>query len=335
MYFLSNKKLILFKNLEESDSIMSLSSSIQRTIVNSVIFRGIGLHSGVPCVARVSEQSPNSGISFITRGVSIPATVDHVVSTDLSTTLASPNFPHLKISTVEHILAAISAAGIDNAQIEVNGLEIPILDGSSKLFLNAFLESGTKIQLSPIHTHMRYLLNINKPVHVASHQGEAWLLPKPPVGYKIKNGNIYPVKNKQNQKNTGLTLSAEIDFSDRGLPRSYVETSISSFSVDVSNARTFAFQTDIENMKANGLVLGGSLDNSVVFDSNGSPLNAEGLRFDNEWARHKLLDCVGDLSLIGKPLIGHYHGIKPDHALNIKLIRKLLSDTDNYTIVSA
>ena len=304
---------------------MSLYSSIQRTIVNSVTFRGIGLHSGVPCVVRVSEQPPNSGISFISRGVSIPATVDHVVSTDLSTTLASPNFPHSKISTVEHILAAISAAGIDNAQIEVNGLEIPILDGSSKLFLDAFLESGTKIQLSPIHTHTRYLLNIDKPVHVASHQGEAWLLPKPPVGYKIKN----------NQKDMGLTLSADIDFSDRGLPRSYVETSISSFSVDVSNARTFAFQTDIENMKANGLALGGSLDNAVVFDSNGSPLNMEGLRFDNEWARHKLLDCVGDLSLIGKPLIGHYHGIKPGHALNIKLIRKLLSDTDNYTIVSA
>lgn len=314
---------------------MSLYSSIQRTLANAVIFRGIGLHSGVPCIARVSEHPPNSGISFILRGVSIPATVEHVVSTDLSTTLASPNAPHIKISTVEHILAAISAAGIDNAQIEVNGLEIPILDGSSKLFLDAFQESGTKIQLSPIHTHTRYLLNIDKPVHVASCQGEAWLLPKSPDGYKIKDAYIYPVKDKQNQNNTGLTLSADIDFSDRGLPRSYVETSISRFSVDVSNARTFAFQDDIENMQANGLTLGGSLDNAVVFDSNGSPLNPEGLRFDNEWARHKLLDCVGDLSLIGKPLIGHYHGIKPGHALNIKLIRKLLSDTDNYTIVTA
>ena len=131
----------------------------------------------------------------------------------------------------------------------------------------------------------------------------------------------------------GLTLSADVDFSERGLPRSTVETSIDQFAKDIAASRTFTFEQDIDQLWRAGLAKGGSLDCALFFDDAGAPVNSGGLRFPDEWARHKLLDCIGDLALAGRPLHAHYHGVRPGHSLNVALVEELLSCEENYTTV--
>lgn len=320
---------------------MTLYSQFQKTLSRKIIFNGIGLHSGfLNCKISIFPQPPNSGISFISNGIKIPATVDSVVSTKLSTTISSKKNPNTKISTIEHLMAAFSATKIDNALVEVNGPEIPILDGSSIEFVDSILKNGISEQIDKNKCFPKYFLKIETPVHASlnDNDSEAWLFPtKCDKNKFIKNYNInYDENNNQNSIENikfDFTLSGNIDFSENNLPQKHIKTSVSKFH-EIAGARTFAFEKDIEFMRKHGLAKGGSLSNAVVFDNKGNALNKEKLRFKDEWAKHKLLDCIGDLYLCGKPIIGHYHGNKPGHELNIKLVRKLLSDKNNFSIIS-
>ena len=344
----------------------------------SAQFRGVGLHTGATaCAARVLPMPAGSGIIFelmpsaahegqgdSARGDRvavvaashraktrrIPAAVAYVAATNHATTLAAPDDPTVRLSTVEHLLAALSASSVDNALVQVTGPEVPILDGSSAPFMAEFqrcglapavpIPSSSSSSSSSPAVAQREVLRIRRPVSVSDAAGRsrAWLLPCSTSSSSSSASSIPPT----------LSLSADVDFSARGLPRTVIATRLPDFARDLAACRTFAFHSDVARMRAAGLAGGGSLDNAVVFDDTSgrasatttnttafpAPLNPGGLRRPDEWARHKLLDAVGDLVLAGRPIWGHYHGVRPGHAVNVRLVRKLLSDDANYEIVS-
>jgi UDP-3-O-[3-hydroxymyristoyl] N-acetylglucosamine deacetylase len=310
-------------------------------LARTVTLSGVGLHSGDACAVHVRSGAPGSGVVFRTAsGDVVRATVDAVASTDFATTLVAPDGG--SVATVEHLLAAVSACRLDDLRVDVDGPEIPILDGSSREFIEAFERCGLmpacKDAQKSRHSCRRYI-DVKRPVHVATadETREAWLLPKPP--HAVFTAALAPGSSAADQLALawqhcdtvfGLTLSADVDFSDRGLQRCTVETSVDRFVEDVAAARTFTFQQDIAQLWDAGLAKGGSLDCAVFFDDAGEPLNPGGLRFPDEWARHKLLDCIGDLALAGHPLHAHYHGVRPGHALNVALVKELLSSEENY-----
>jgi UDP-3-O-[3-hydroxymyristoyl] N-acetylglucosamine deacetylase len=265
---------------------------------------GIGVHSGSHVRMVLSPAPVDTGIVFVRSDVRggvdnvIRAHADSVSETRNCTTLA--NKGGVEIATVEHLMSACAGLGVDNLIVEVDGPEVPILDGSSAPFVQVLLNAGLKEQ----HAPQRYI-RILEPIEVRMGAKSAALLP---------SGAF-----------EGLDLDVTIRFADAaiGVQRRTVQLTAESFLADIADARTFGFMSDVDAMRAAGLGRGASMDNTLVVDA-GRVMNPEGLRFDDEFVRHKLLDAVGDLSLAGAPICGRFVADQPGHALNARLVRALL-----------
>lgn len=283
----------------------------QRTVREKVSCTGTGVHTGNQITIEVLPAPEDTGITFIRTDVpnamELRAHVDNVVDTTLATTLAAGvNGSRVVVSTVEHLMAAFMGLGIDNARVLINGPEVPILDGSSAPFVEMLQSVGVESQRKP----KRYLV-IKKEVRISEGGKEARIAPS--STYKIK---------------------CELDFDHPLIPPTpySFEFSERGFVREISRARTFGFMKDVEALRARGLARGGSLENAIVIDEY-RVLNPEGLRYADEFVRHKILDCIGDLSLFGMPVLGKVTMKRPGHALNTQLVRKVLSDPKAYEIV--
>jgi len=278
----------------------------QRTIKNSIKATGIGLHTGKKITLSLNPAPAETGIIFtrtdLDNIINIKACPENVGDTTLSTTLISNN---IKVSTVEHLLSAIAGLGIDNLFINLDGPEVPIMDGSAGPFVFLLQSAGIKEQKKP-----KKFIRILKPIEVKDEETGKWVKFAPFDGFKVAFtiGFDHPVFQDKTHK-------AVLDFSTV----SYVK--------EVSRARTFGFMRDVELLRSKNLALGGSLDNAVVVDDH-RVLNADGLRYEDEFVKHKILDAVGDLYLLGKSLIGSFEGYKSGHDLNNRLLRKLIENQD-------
>lgn len=282
---------------------------MQHTMSKTAILSGVGVHSGAETSLKIKKAEANDGIIFVRTDVSdrdnrIPAKWDRVVDTRLCTVIG--NDAGVTVGTVEHLMAALRACGVDNAIIELDGPEVPIMDGSSEPFVVAIHKAGLKTQAAP-----RKAIKILKEV-VLEDAGKRVVL-KPAIGSKFK---------------------AEIEFAHPLIGRQDYEIEMFSghFLSDISDARTFGFMHEVTAMRAVGLALGGSLENAVVLDQTGV-LNEEGLRYADEFARHKVLDAVGDLFLAGAPIIGQYEGFKAGHAMNNQILHKLFATEGAWSMV--
>ncbi len=288
---------------------MSSNTYNQRTLSEPVRFRGIGLHSGAQVNLSLLPAPVNHGIVFVRtdtpRPVAIPALAEHVVDTSLATTLGKDG---VRVGTVEHLMSALAGMGVDNARVELDGPEVPIMDGSAAPFAALISEAGVREQEEP-----RRLLVIRKPITVMDGDKEASLSPASRFRVSCSIDFKHPLITEQ---------SFEMEFSDRCFAR------------EISRARTFGFLRDVEMLKKMGLARGGTLENAIVVDEF-SILNPEGLRFPDEFVRHKILDAIGDVSLFGRPVVGHLKVFKTGHALNHKLVQKVLADPSSYELVSA
>jgi len=282
----------------------------QRTLKTSVSVTGVGLHSGEKVTLSLRPGAINSGIVFRRVDVKpveeMQARADLVNDTRLSTCMEQNG---VRIATIEHLMSALAGLGIDNACIEMDGAEVPIMDGSAGTFI-FLLQSAGIVEQSAAKKFIR----IKKTVEVK--QGDKWVRFEPYNGYKLTFtiNFAHPVF-----ANTKQHVTVDLD------EHSYIR--------DISRARTFGFMQDVENMRAQGLALGGSLDNAIVMDEY-RVLNADGLRFEDEFVKHKVLDAIGDLYLLGHPVIGAFSGFKSGHALNNALLRELLADEDAWEFVT-
>jgi UDP-3-O-[3-hydroxymyristoyl] N-acetylglucosamine deacetylase len=269
----------------------------ERTISKPVEVVGIGLHKGVPVRLRLEPMEAGSGILFYRpdKGVTIPATPEYVVDTRLATTIGKGG---VTISTIEHLLSAISAFGIDNLRIVVDNDEIPIMDGSSYPFVMLLREAGIRELESP-----KKFLKVVKPVEVREGGKVAQLLPSDDIEFKFEINFDHPMIGHQ-----------ELDFKF-SLP-AYIE--------EIARARTFGFLKEVEYLRSIGLALGGSLENAIVLDET-SILN-DSLRYPDEFVRHKILDAIGDLRLLGGNFIGEYRGVAAGHHLNHLLTLKAVEE---------
>jgi len=274
----------------------------QRTLRNSIRATGVGLHSGQKVLMVLRPAPPNVGIVFrrtdLEPPVDIPARATNVTETTLGTTLAVGG---ATVSTVEHLLSALAGLGIDNAFIELSAAEVPIMDGSAGPFV--FLIQSAGIEEQPAR---KRFVRIRRRVEVRD--GDKWARFDPYDGFKV-NFEIefqHPIFRKHGQR-------AVMDFST------------SSFLREISRARTFGFMRDLEFLRSRNLALGGTLDNAIVLDDY-RILNEDGLRYEDEFVKHKILDAIGDLYLLGHSLIGEFTGFKSGHGLNNQLLRVLLAD---------
>lgn len=276
----------------------------QKTLKKSVSESGIGLHSGKEVNITLRPAVSDTGIVFkrvdLPGSPSVRAICDYVSDTRLATTIKRGD---AVISTVEHLMAAFSLMRIDNAIVEIDGPEVPIMDGSAAFFVKTIKEGGIIVQES-----LRRYIVVTRPVIVESNGSKA---------------AIYPSAESR--------VTCSVDFNHQALePQSLTVSTLSVvFEEEVSDARTFGFLKDIDMLKASGLALGGSLENAVVIDESGI-INEEGLRYPDELVRHKILDSIGDLYLMGAPVIGHFMSYKGGHALTYKLVSKLLSDIESW-----
>jgi len=278
----------------------------QRTLKTSVRTTGIGLHGGGKVYMNLRPAPVNSGITFrrvdLDVPVEIPAHALNVTQTTLGTTLENRG---ARVSTVEHLMAALAGLGVDNAFVDLTAAEVPIMDGSSAPFVFLLQSAGIEEQSAP-----KRFIRIRKPVEVR--EGDKWVRLEPHNGYRL-NLEInfdHPVLRRRRQH-------ASLDFSTV------------SFLKEISRARTFGFLSQIESLREQNLTLGGSMDSAVVMDDY-RVLNEDGLRFQDEFVRHKILDAVGDLYLVGGCFIGEFSGYKSGHLLNNRLVRALLERREAY-----
>ena len=286
----------------------------QRTLKSLTQAVGVGLHSGQRVELTLRPAPPDTGIVF--RRVDLPLVVDIRVSaeavtdTRLASTISSGQ---AKVLTVEHLMSACAGLGIDNLYIDITAEEVPILDGSASSFVFLLQSAGIVLQNAP-----KKFVRVLKPVEVRQGEGDAtkWARLTPYEGYQ---------------------LSFEIDFDhpavDSTGQRVVFDMGSNSYSRDIARARTFGFTKDVEMMRANGLALGGGLDNAIVMDDY-KVLNSDGLRYNDEFVKHKILDAMGDLYLLGKPLLAKYSAFRSGHALNNLLLRELLAHSDAYEVVT-
>lgn len=282
----------------------------QRTLKTLIRSAGIGVHSGNKVHLTLRPAQPDTGIVF--RRVDLDPPVDiragalAVTDTRLSTCLGAGK---ATVSTVEHLMSALCGLGIDNAYVDMDAPEVPIMDGSASPFV--FLIQSAGIEEQPV---AKKFIRVKKAVEV--HDGDKWVKLEPHAGFKLEFGIVFnhPAFDKSQQTVT-------IDFAET----SYVK--------EVARARTFGFVQEVETLRANGLGLGGNLDNVIVMDEY-RVLNSEGLRYDDEFVKHKVLDAIGDLYQLGHPLIGAFSAHKSGHALNNRLARALLADAEAYEIVT-
>jgi UDP-3-O-[3-hydroxymyristoyl] N-acetylglucosamine deacetylase len=286
----------------------------QRTIKQVVHTTGVGLHSGTKVVLTLHPAAPDTGIVFrrvdLDPVVEFPASAMAVGDTRMASVLIKDG---ARVSTVEHLMSAAAGMGIDNMYVDVSAEEIPIMDGSASSFVYLLQQSGVEEQPVP-----KKFIRVLKPVEVREGKGKAekWARLSPADGFKL---DFFIEFN--HPAVDGTTQRAQVDFGDV----SYVH--------DVARARTFGFMQDVEMLRGIGLARGGSLENAIVMDEY-RILNSDGLRYEDEFVRHKILDAIGDLYLVGHPLLASYEAHKSGHGLNNLLLRALLEQPDAYEIVS-
>jgi len=282
----------------------------QRTLKSSIRASGVGLHSGRKVLMVLRPAPVNTGIVFrrtdLETPVDVPARATNVTETTLGTTLCHGD---VKVSTVEHLLSALAGLGVDNAFIELSAPEVPIMDGSAAPFVFLIQSAGLEDQSAS-----KRFVRVRKPVEVT--EGDKWARFEPYEGFRL-NFEIefeHPIFRRHGQR-------AVMDFSTTAFLR------------EISRARTFGFMRDLEYMRARNLALGGTLDNAIVLDDY-RVLNEDGLRYEDEFVKHKILDAIGDLYLLGHCLIGEFRGFKSGHGLNNRLLRTLIADASAWEEVT-
>ena len=278
----------------------------QTTLKSRVTLDGVGVHSGKPVSITLTPADPDTGVVFHCSGdAEIRAVVSEIGATDLCTMLGDAGAQH--IATVEHLMAALFGLGVDNVAIEIDGNEVPILDGSSAAFVEAIDQAGI-VEQSAKRRYIRVL----KPVRIDN--GASWAEFKPYGGTRFE---------------------VEIDFESPAIGRQSFASDIdaATFRRDLSRARTFGFMKDVERLWAAGFALGSSLENTVVIGDDNRVINMEGLRYRDEFVRHKTLDAMGDLALAGARFIGCFRSYRGGHRLNAAALRRLLSDHSAFEIV--
>ncbi len=284
------------------------NSNSQQTIAKPVSINGIGLHSGVNVSMKLYPAKADYGIKFLrkdlTRNNIIEALWSNVTNTKLSTTIS--NRSGASVSTIEHLMSALSGLHIDNIKIEIDGPEVPIMDGSSIKFVD--LIEQTSIQSL---NKRRKILKVKKNI-------------------KVDNNDSYAELKPNNQ----FSIDFEIDFPSKLISKQSCQLQLvnGNYKTDIASARTFGFERDVDMLRSNGLALGGSLDNAVVVGES-KILNSDGLRFKDEFVRHKILDSIGDLYLAGAPIQGYFFGNKSGHYLNNLLLKSLFADKNNYKYI--
>ena len=280
---------------------MSASGYFQHTVAGPVIFAGIGLHTGAHVRVSVRPSAPDTGIVFVRTDVQnrdnrVPVAAEAVCQTQLGTVIG--NGDDVRVSTIEHLMAALAALSIDNCVVEVDGPEVPIMDGSSEPFVQILDRASRRKQEA-----VRQYIEILTPIRVEEGDKRAALLPA-----------------------DRFEVAFEIAFGSKAIGRQAVDLAIDedSFRSELSNCRTFGFLRDVEALRAIGLARGGSMENAVVIDGD-RVLNPEGLRRKDEFVRHKALDAVGDLYVLGAPIIGRFEGVLAGHGLNNAVVRALLA----------
>ncbi len=290
----------------------------QRTLKSLTRAVGVGVHGGQRVELTLRPAAPDTGIVFrrvdLPTPVDIPVTAMAVCDTRMATTISPGGDPGApKVHTIEHLLSACAGLGLDNLIVDITAEEVPILDGSAASFVFLLQSAGIELQKAP-----KRFLRILKPVEIREGEGRGlkWARLEPFNGYK---------------------LTFEISFDHPAVDQTgqYVSFDMGSgqYKRDIARARTFGFTKDVEAMRARGLGLGGSMDNAIVIDDY-RVLNADGLRYDDEFVKHKILDAIGDLHVAGHPLLGAYTAFKSGHALNNKLLRAVLADASAYEIVT-
>jgi UDP-3-O-[3-hydroxymyristoyl] N-acetylglucosamine deacetylase len=286
----------------------------QRTLKSLTKAVGVGVHSGQRVELTLRPAPPDTGIVFrrtdLPTPVDIAMTAESVTDTRMATTVSSGS---AKVSTVEHLMSACAGLGIDNLIVEITAEEVPILDGSAAAFVYLLQTAGIALQKAP-----RRFIRVTQPVEVREGTGtaEKWARLEPYHGYKLSFDIIFdhPAVDSTGQ-HVEFDLGAD------------------SYTRDIARARTFGFTRDAEMLRANGLGLGGGMDNAILMDDY-KVLNAGGLRYDDEFVKHKVLDAMGDMYMLGKPLLASYSAMKSGHALNNKLIRALMLNTEAWEIVT-
>ncbi len=286
----------------------------QRTLKTITRAVGVGLHSGQRVELTLRPAQPDTGIVFrrvdLAEPVDIPITALSVTDTRMASTISTGN---AKVHTVEHLMSACAGLGIDNLYVDITAEEVPILDGSSASFVFLLQSAGVELQRAP-----KRFVRVTKPVEVREGEGAnaKWARLEPYHGYK---------------------LSFEIDFAhpavDSTGQRVTFDMGTGNYSRDIARARTFGFTKDVEMMRTHGLARGGGLDNAIVMDDY-KVLNSDGLRYDDEFVKHKILDAIGDLYLLGKPLLAAYSAFRSGHAMNNLLLRELLARRDAWEEVT-
>ena len=282
----------------------------QPTLKNIIRATGVGLHSGEKVYLTLKPAPADTGIVFCRTDldpvVQIPALAGNVGKTTMSTTLVKGD---VTVDTVEHLLSAMAGLGIDNAYIELSACEVPIMDGSAGPFVFLIQSAGLDEQDVP-----KKFIRILREVSITDGDKSATFVPFD--GFKVTFSIEF-----DHPAFAGKTQTASVDFSS------------TSFVKEVSRARTFGFMRDIEYLRSQNMALGGSLDNAIVVDES-SILNEDGLRYEDEFVKHKILDAIGDLYLLGNSLIGEFQGVKSGHELNNRLLRKLIEETDAWEMVT-
>ena len=286
----------------------------QRTLKTLTKAVGVGLHSGQRVELTLRPAAPDTGIVFrrvdLPEPVHIPVKAESVTDTRLASTISAGQ---AKVHTVEHLMSACAGLGIDNLYVDITAEEVPILDGSASSFVFLLQSAGVVEQKAP-----KRFIRVLKPVQVTEGEGQniKWARLEPYHGYK---------------------LSFEIEFHHPAVDSTgqqvVFDMSEGVYARDIARARTFGFTKDVEMMRANGLALGGGLDNAIVMDDY-KVLNADGLRYDDEFVKHKILDAMGDLYIVGHPLLASYSAFRSGHAMNNQLLRALLAQPDAYDIVT-
>jgi len=282
----------------------------QRTLKTAIRATGVGLHTGKKVYLTLRPAAVDAGIIFrridLDPIVEITANPHNVGDTSLSTCLMNGN---VRISTVEHLLAAMAGLGIDNAIIDVSAPEVPIMDGSAGPFVFLLQSAGIELQ-----NKAKRFIRIKKRVEVSD--GDKKAIFEPFDGFKVSFGIDFDHP----------TIKASASFAE-------MDFSAASFVKEISRARTFGFMNDIEYLRSKNLVQGGSMDNAIVLDEY-RVLNEDGLRYEDEFVKHKILDAIGDLYLLGNSLVGAFTGIKSGHSLNNQLLRKLMDDPDAWEVIT-
>ncbi len=286
----------------------------QRTLKSLTRATGVGLHSGARVELTLRPAAADTGVVFrrvdLPQPVDIPVSAEAVTDTRLASTISKDG---AKVLTVEHLMSALAGLGIDNCYVDISAEEVPILDGSSASFVYLLQSAGVVLQPAP-----KRFIRVLKPIEVREGEGRnlKWARLEPYHGYK---------------------LGFEIEFSHPAVnatgQRVTFDYGTHEYARDIARARTFGFTRDVEMMRASGLALGGGLDNAIVMDDV-KVLNADGLRFNDEFVKHKILDAMGDLYLLGKPMLASYSAYRSGHAMNNQLLRALLAQPEAFEVVS-